>query len=125
MAHDSHPISTEDYFRNEVMKGNKQQTDDRISQFRGRFAKIHNDKQLNKTEMERKETEPKVIQLTESIGTECNETLPHSTRNKALSKKELQGQTQNQETFITIRQDRTAGNGTHYVISMPLCHNSN
>ena len=60
--HDSSPISTEDYLRNEVMKGIKQQTDNKVNKLTEKFGKIHSDAQLNRMEMERKDTEPKVIE---------------------------------------------------------------
>ena len=37
-----------DYLRNGVMQGNKQQTDDKVSDVLDRFAKLHNDKILKR-----------------------------------------------------------------------------
>ena len=50
------PISTEDYLRSKVLKDNKQQSDDKLSECIGRFVTINNDEQVNKIEMERKGT---------------------------------------------------------------------
>ena len=44
-TNDNHPIPTEKYLRNGVVKGNKQQTNDKLSKFIYIFAKIHNDVQ--------------------------------------------------------------------------------
>ena len=77
------PISPEDHLRNKVRKGNKQKADNKLNELTDRYAKIHNDQQLNKMEMERKMTEPKVIQPTENMDTECHERPTQSTANKA------------------------------------------
>ena len=53
------PISTEEYLRNDVMKGNKYQTGKKLNELRDRVAKIHNSEQINKMEMDRKATELK------------------------------------------------------------------
>ena len=55
--------------RNKVWKSNKEQTDDKLNELIDRFAKIHNNEQLNKIEMERKDTKPKVLQPAENMDT--------------------------------------------------------
>ena len=72
----------EDFLRNEVWKGNKQQSDDKLNKLTDRLAKIHDSEQLNKMEMERKATEPKVIQPAENLDTVYNERPTQSTANK-------------------------------------------
>ena len=52
----------EDYLRNEIWKGNKEQSDDKPSTLIDGLAKIHNGEQVNKMEMEKKGTELKLIQ---------------------------------------------------------------
>ena len=45
-------ISLENYVRNEMMKVNKCQTDNRLDELIDRFAKTHNSEHLNNIEME-------------------------------------------------------------------------
>ena len=73
-----------------------------------RFAKIHNDEQVNTTETEREDTEPKVIQPTENMAIVCNERPTLSMANEALNKKELYRQTQNQDNIIITRSGWTS-----------------
>ena len=108
-------ISLEDYLRNKLQKGNKQQSDDKLIECR--FTKIHNNEQLNEMERERK-TEPKVTQPTENMNTVSNERPAQSTANKVL-KKEPWRQTQNQEKQD---QDGSVGKQTGYVISRTILH---
>ena len=54
-------ISMEDYLRNEIRKGIKHQSDDKLSELMDKCGKIHSDEQLNQMEMERKDTDPKTI----------------------------------------------------------------
>ena len=54
-------------------------------------------------EIDRNGTKPTVIQLTENMGTVHIERPAELTTNKALNKRELYRQTQNQETIITTR----------------------
>ena len=97
------PISAEDYFRNETVKGNKQQTDIKLNKPRDILVKAHNDVQINKMEMKRKDTEPKVIQPGENMDAECNEVPQQFTSNKAIDKRDLCKQTQKQENFTMTR----------------------
>ena len=46
------PICVEDYLRNEIMKGNKRQTDNKQNKLIDKFNKRHNNEQINKMEME-------------------------------------------------------------------------
>ena len=55
---------------------------------------------MNKMEKDRKDKEPKVIQLIENMDTEYNET-PQSTANKSVDKKEPHKQMQKQKNFNT------------------------
>ena len=74
--------------RNEVMKGNKYQTDDKLSDLTDVFPKIHNDEQLVKHNLNGEERNiVKVIQPKENMDTECNERPLQSTATKALNKK--------------------------------------
>ena len=65
--------------------------------------KKHKDEQINHMEMERKDTEPNVIQPAEDIGKEQNERLSQSITNKTVDKRELCKQIQKQETLIVMR----------------------
>ena len=47
----------------------------------------HNNEQLNKIETERKDSEPKIIELAENMDTVCKERLAFFIANKALNKK--------------------------------------
>ena len=46
MTHYSQPNIHEDYLRNEMVKANKHQTDDKLNKLIGRFAKMHNSEYL-------------------------------------------------------------------------------
>ena len=81
--------STEDYLRHMIMKGNKQQTDRKLNELIHTLGEIHNDEKINKMGMERKETEPQVIQLEENKGVRHNERPPQSSASKAIDKREL------------------------------------
>ena len=59
---------------------------------------MHNDEQLNKMQMERKDREAKMIEPRENVDTVYNERTTQSTTNIPLDKKELFIQTQNQKT---------------------------
>ena len=96
----ANPISTEDYIRIEVQKDNKQQLDGKLSELKDRFAKLHNDEQLNIMELDRKDKEPKVIQPTEKIDTVHDKRPTQSMANKALHEKEFHSQTKNWESII-------------------------
>ena len=80
-------ISKEDYLRNEVWKGNKQEADNKLSKLIDRFTKKYNHEKLKRMDMGRQETEPKVIWPTENMDIECNEILTLFIANKALHKK--------------------------------------
>ena len=67
------PISVQDYLTSKVQKGNKQNTDDKLSEPVDIFDRIHNDEKLNKMETDRQDREPKMIQLTENMVTVQNE----------------------------------------------------
>ena len=75
------------------MKNKKSQTANKLSTFIDIFAKIHNSEQINKMEMERKDTALKVIQPAENMDTECNERPPQSKSNKTIDNGELHKQT--------------------------------
>ena len=96
-------LPKEDYIINELWKCNIQHSYDKLSKLVDRFSKIYNDKQFNKMKTERKDTETKVTQPTENMDIGNNEIPTHSTANKALNKKELHRQIQNQENIIKIR----------------------
>ena len=53
----ANPISA-DYLTNEVIKGNKQQRDNMLNELIDKFAKRNTNEQINKMEMETKDTEP-------------------------------------------------------------------
>ena len=55
--------------------------------------------------MERKDTEPKVIQTTENLDTEHNQRQPQSTASKAMHKGEAHKQMHKQENFTTARSE--------------------
>ena len=78
------PISAEDYLRDEVLKDNEQQTDNKLNELTDKLTKTCNDEQTNKMEKERKDTEPKMIQSAENMGMEHNERPPQFTANKAI-----------------------------------------
>ena len=82
-------IFTEEYLRNEAMKGNKQQTENKLNKLTDKIAKIHNSEQISKMEMERTDAEPKVIQQAGNMNTEQNERPPQSNTNKTVDKREL------------------------------------
>ena len=85
-------ISADDYPWNEVLKGNKKQTNNRQNKLIDKFAKIHNNEIVDKMELERKDTEPKMIQPAENVDTEHVERPPQPTANQAMDKKELNKQ---------------------------------
>ena len=66
------PIYAEDYLMNEIMKGNKQQIDNKPNKLKDKFAKMHSSEQINKIVKERKDTEPKLIEVAENIDKEHN-----------------------------------------------------
>ena len=66
------------------MKSNKEQTDNKLNDHREKFNKIHNNEQINK--MDRKDTEPKLIQPVENMNREHFERPPQSTANKSMVK---------------------------------------
>ena len=47
------PISAGDYLRKKVWKGNNQQSNDKLGEIIDRFAKMHNEEQVNKIKLER------------------------------------------------------------------------
>ena len=112
---DSHP-----HIWNEVWKGKRHHSDNKLSEVIDRFSKIHNDEQLRTMEMDSKNTEPKVIPATENMDTVCNERPTQSTANKTLNKKVLCGQIQNRKAWQD--QNGSPGNQKGYAISRALCH---
>ena len=98
------PITTEDYLKNEMVKVNKCQMDDKPNESIFQFAKMHNSECLNKMEMERKETEPIITQAARFGNAENNETSQPKS-NKTRENQELHKQTQMQGTF-TIKRSR-------------------
>ena len=87
-----------------IMKGNKEQTDDKLNELIDILVKIHNDEQVNKMEIERKNTEPKVIQLAKNMNTEHNERHQQSTANKVIGQRKLH----NNEIGINQQKTRQA-----------------
>ena len=68
------------------MKGHNLQTGNNLNDVIDKFAKTHNNEQINKMEMKRKDPEPKVIKAVEDMDTEHNESLPQSIANNAMDK---------------------------------------
>ena len=80
------PISVEDSWRNEAMKGNKQQADNKLNECIDECDKIHNWNNQAKMEIERKDTKLKVIKPTENMDTECKDRPPQSKAYKTMDK---------------------------------------
>ena len=90
-----------------ISAGDNFLSDDKVSNHIDRFAKIHNDEQANKMEMERKGTEPKVIQPKENMEKVCSERPTQFSANEALNKKEFHRQTKNLRQMIRMDQQET------------------
>ena len=59
------PILTKDYIINEVIKGNRQWTANKLNKLIDKFTKIHNNEHILIIEIDRKDKELKVIQPVE------------------------------------------------------------
>ena len=84
------PHITGDYLKNEVMNGNKNQTENKnkLSELTDKFNNLNNNEQRNKIEMERKDIEPNMIHPGENMHTQQNEDPKQSTTNKLVDKQD-------------------------------------
>ena len=62
------PICAENYPRNEIVKDKTQQIEKKLNECKDELSKIHDDEQINKMEMEKNDTEPKVIPTRRKYG---------------------------------------------------------
>ena len=83
------------------MKDNKQQTVNRLNELKDKYT---NNEKVNKMEMERKDTELKVILPAENMETEHNKRPPQSTARKAMDRREHHKQIHKQENKHKSRQ---------------------